>query len=197
MSSFRVAQAADRSAVTATISSAFDRDPVWSWAFADDDLRPGQYAVWWDAFVRSGLLYPWVRVTDRCEAVALWVPPSTHELTPEAEEDLDRQLDALPGDDGARVRTMLSRFDAARPEEPHHYLSVFGTHTDFRGRGLGMALLADNLAEIDALHSPAYLESTNPVNLDRYARVGFEPLGEFSAGDGGPVVTTMWRSARP
>ena len=195
MSSFRVAQAADRSAVTATICSSFDRDPVWSWVFSDDDLRPAQYALWWGAFVRSGVLHPWVRVTDRCESVALWIPPSTHELTAEDEEDLDRQLDALPGDGGARARTMLSRFEAARPEDPHHYLSIFGTHTDFRGRGLGMALLADNLAEIDALHSPAYLESTNPANLDRYASVGFEPRDELRAPNG-LVVTTMWRSPR-
>jgi hypothetical protein len=43
---------------------------------------------------------------------------------------------------------------------------------------------------------PAYLESTNPANDERYKGVGFEPIGEFSYPGGGPVVTTMWRPAR-
>jgi GNAT superfamily N-acetyltransferase len=196
MSTFRVAVAADRAAVTATSCSSFDRDPVWSWRFDDDVRRPAQYALWWDGFVAGGLRYPWVRVTDGCEAVALWIPPGLAELSPEVEAGLEQQLEDLLGSDSRRAVEMLTRFDAARPEEPHHYLSLFGTHDDHRGKGLGMALLADNLAEIDALHSPSYLESTNPANLQRYARVGFEPLAEFAAGDGGPVVTTMWRPAR-
>jgi len=45
-------------------------------------------------------------------------------------------------------------------------------------------------------HFPAYLESSNPKNLERYGRLGFEPLAEFSMPDGGPTVTTMWRTAR-
>lgn len=59
-----------------------------------------------------------------------------------------------------------------------------------------MALLADNLARIDAGHEPSYLESTNPSNLDRYRSVGFEVVGGFALPGGGPYVTTMWRRAR-
>ena len=42
---------------------------------------------------------------------------------------------------------------------------------------------------------PAYLESTNPVNLPRYEALGFAPTGEFGPA-GGPVITTMWREPR-
>ena len=56
-----------------------------------------------------------------------------------------------------------------------------------------MALLADNLARVDAEGVPAYLESTNPANLDRYRSVGFVDRKTFALPDGGPVVTTMWR----
>ena len=59
-----------------------------------------------------------------------------------------------------------------------------------------MALLADNLSRVDQLGLPAYLESTNPANLERYRSVGFEPCGEFALPEGGPVVTTMWREPR-
>jgi hypothetical protein len=60
-----------------------------------------------------------------------------------------------------------------------------------------MALLADNLARIDAEGAPAYLESTNPANLDRYRSAGFVDRDEFALGDAGPVVTTMWREPHP
>ena len=47
-----------------------------------------------------------------------------------------------------------------------------------------------------AEHAPAYLESSNPANNARYEGVGFEVVGEFSAPNNGPVVTTIWRTAR-
>lgn len=69
-------------------------------------------------------------------------------------------------------------------------------HPDHRGKGIGMRLLAHGLERIDAEHLPAYLESSNPANNDRYATAGFERHGEFQYPGGGPVVTTMWRPAR-
>jgi hypothetical protein len=59
-----------------------------------------------------------------------------------------------------------------------------------------MDLLRQNLALIDDLHQPAYLESTNPANLDRYRSLGFERLGDFDLPHSGPAVTQMWRDAR-
>jgi hypothetical protein len=59
-----------------------------------------------------------------------------------------------------------------------------------------MGLLAHTLAEIDAEHMPAYLESSNPDNDARYARLGFEPAGTISYRGTRPTATTMWRPAR-
>jgi predicted GNAT family N-acyltransferase len=87
--------------------------------------------------------------------------------------------------------------EAAHPhDEPHYYLGIVGTHDDHRGHGIGEALLAENLSLVDAEHLPAYLESSNPRNLQRYGRLGFEPQGEVFVAEGVPVVTTMWRPAR-
>ena len=70
----------------------------------------------------------------------------------------------------------LLQFEAAHPhDEPHYYLSFVATHDDHRGQGIGEQLLAQNLELIDAEHFPAYLESSNPKNLERYGRLGFEP----------------------
>jgi hypothetical protein len=57
------------------------------------------------------------------------------------------------------------------------------------------ALLAETLTRIDAIGAAAYLESTNPVNNQRYMNAGFEPRGEIIMATG-HIVTTMWRPAR-
>ena len=56
--------------------------------------------------------------------------------------------------------------------------------------------VAQEFEVIDREHFPAYLESSNPKNLTRYGRLGFEPREEFALAGDGPVVTTMWRPAR-
>jgi len=92
---------------------------------------------------------------------------------------------------------LFERFDAAHPHaEPHYYLSLLATHPDHRGAGHGMRLLAENLERIDQEGLPAYLESTNPANNDRYGRVGFEVVGSFEGFVPGSVITTMWRAAQ-
>jgi GNAT superfamily N-acetyltransferase len=193
----RAATHDDLAAAVETITTSFHHDPLWAWAFPDPERRAGQYRVWWGLLLEGGIRYDWVRVTERCESVAVWIPPGGTELAPEDEPRVAPLLTSLLDDHAPAVVELVERFEAAHPrDEPHYYLSLFGTHDDHRGKGLGMALLRENLALIDAEGMPAYLESTNPVNLERYRRVGFEPVGEFSAPGGGPTVTTMWREPR-
>ena len=59
-----------------------------------------------------------------------------------------------------------------------------------------MGLLADNLARVDAVHAPAYLDSTNPGNHARYRRSGFADAGTYAMPEGGPPVLEMVRAAR-
>jgi ribosomal protein S18 acetylase RimI-like enzyme len=78
------------------------------------------------------------------------------------------------------------------PPEPHWYLSTLGVDPGRQHRGIGAALLADWLADVDRDAGNAYLETDRAENLAFYARAGFENLGEtriFSA----PV----WRMLRP
>ncbi len=193
----RVATALDCARVAETITAAFHNDPVWGWAFPDPEQRPAQLTIWWRFFITSALRYQWVWITEGCEAAAVWIPPGGTELAAADEERAGPLLAELLGDWSETVYHALERFESAHPRhEPHFYLSLLGSHPDHRGRGIGMALLADNLARIDAEHMPAYLESSNPANNARYERAGFMPHGQFAVTDGGPVVTTMWRSAR-
>jgi GNAT superfamily N-acetyltransferase len=192
----RVAAAADLPAVAGTMAEAFYGDPVWAWAFPDPERRLEQQRALWRLALESALGYGWVWLTGSCASAALWIPPGKPELRPEDEERLGPLLAELLGDGAARVLDTFGRFDAAHPHEPHYYLSLLATHPDHRGRGLGMGLLADNLARIDAEGVPAFLESSNPVNDHRYERLGFVPCGKFELGEDGPSITQMWRDPR-
>jgi GNAT superfamily N-acetyltransferase len=194
----RVTTDAEAATAVDLYARAFYDDPVWGWAFPDPSQRLAQQREWWTIFMRSALPHAHVFTTDDGGAAALWVPPGAPELAPDDEALVEPTLRRLVPDHADAVLELLDRFETHHPRDrPHHYLSLLGTHPDHRGRGLGMGLLAENLATLDEQELPAYLESSNPINNARYERHGFTQIGEFAApGDGGPVLACMWREPR-
>ena len=193
----RVAVVEDTNAIARTLAEAFFLDPVWGWAFGDPTHRKAQHEAWFRLLIHSALPYQWVWTTPGYEAATVWVPPDCPELNEADEALLEAMLTESLGARAALVFEIFDRFEAAHPRtRVHYYLSLLGTHTEHRGAGIGMRLLGDNLARLDALGMPAYLESTNPANLRRYEGVGFAVSGAFDLPDGGPTVTTMWREPR-
>ena len=65
----------------------------------------------------------------------------------------------------------------------------------YQGRGLGAQLMKYALAKVDALGLPAYLESSNPLNMSLYKRHGFEEMGSIQSGSS-PAIVPMLREAR-
>jgi GNAT superfamily N-acetyltransferase len=194
-----LARIEDSNAITETIATAFFDDPFWSWAFADETKRAAQFRVWWRVFVDAAFKNgnsTWA--TDNCGSVALWTAPGETEMAPDDEAELVRLVvEYIGGHHADEVLEVLARFEASHPHDvPHYYLSIVATHDDYRGHGYAEALLAENLTLVDAEHMPAYLESSNPANLNRYMRLGFEPIGEIVVPDGLPAITTMWRPER-
>lgn len=186
---------ADR--VTELFALAFYDDPTWSWAFPDPQQRMDQHRLLWGLFLHSALPYGWVWITDDGGAASLWIPPGEPELSEVDEAQLEPLVRELVGSHADEVLGLFNHFDANHPRhEPHFYLSLLGTHPDHRGKGKGMGLLATNLAAIDELHLPAYLESSNRANDRRYERLGFVGIGEFVAPSDGPTVGRMWRDSR-
>jgi GNAT superfamily N-acetyltransferase len=172
------------------IAASFLQDPTWSWAFPDPVAR----RRYWEVCVKGALRYPWVFRTAAFETVSIWIPPHGTEFCAEDEERFETILTELVGSRASDVAELIRRFGEAHPRgEPHYYLSLLGTADAYRGRGLGMALLRENLARIDAEGMPAYLESSNPANDRRYQDLGFVPVASFDAPGRGPVVTGMWR----
>ncbi|MGH2924499.1 MAG: GNAT family N-acetyltransferase [Solirubrobacterales bacterium] len=186
----RVATEVDLDGLTSTLTAAFATDPLWSWAFPES----ADLAAWWRFTIQSALRYRWVWVSGDYFAASVWIPPNGIEITEEEEARVEPMLNELVGPRAVDLLELLERFEASHPRDrPHYYLSLLGIHPDHRGRGLGMGLLAENLAVIDAEGVPAYLESSNPDNNRRYQRLGFEQVGEFKTPDETRTVATMWR----
>jgi ribosomal protein S18 acetylase RimI-like enzyme len=194
----RVASEADLGAIGEVLAHGFEHDPLWGWAFeaAERERKLAALAEVFGFFAAAALDLGWVRVTDRVEAVALWIPPGAPEMSSADEARMpDVVAAACEPDSAKRVLVLLDAFEANHPHEPpHFYLSLLATHPRHAGRGHGLGLVADCLAEIDGGDPPAaaFLESSNPANVPRYERLGFRPTREVEliAGLGG---TQMWR----
>jgi GNAT superfamily N-acetyltransferase len=131
------------------------------------------------------LRYSTTWVVGRYAAAAVWIPPGGSDVPDDQLADYEGLIAELVGPRAPEVMELDERFEAIHPHDrPHYYLPLLGTHPDHRGRGLGMRLLAHNLALFDAEGIPAYLESTNPANDRRYERLGFVKVGEVSTPDG-------------
>ena len=188
---------AEAEQVTELFTLAFFEDPTWSWAFPEPSTRMDDARAWWGLLVHSAVPYGWVWMADDGGAAALWIPPGEPELSAEDEAKVEPLFRARVGAHADDVLTLLDRFESSHPRQtPHYYLSLLGTHPDHRGQGKGMALLAANLAQLDELGMPAYLESSNRANDHRYERLGFEHVGEFAVPGGEPTLACMWRDPR-
>ncbi len=193
----RRATSADYSTVATVITLAFANDPLWSWALARLDGRTDHRADFWRLLLEGAFAYDDTWIVGGGEATSVWIPPGGIEVSPELEGRIGAFITNHLGQRADAVFELLNRFEEAHPRDvDHFYLSLLATHPSHRGKGTGMSLLTHNLTLIDLQHAPAYLESSNPANNDRYLGVGFEPIGQFEAPDNGPVVTTMWRSPR-
>jgi GNAT superfamily N-acetyltransferase len=195
---FRAATRSDLDCAVRTVTLAFLGDPVWSVALRRGDGRTDHLEAYWRFFVGDAIDQGAVRVADDGAAVSVWIPPGGEELRAETLDALDAfNLEALGASGAAEMAELYERFEANhRRAEPHAYLSLLATHPDHRGKGIGQALLADDLGTWDVAGVPAYLESTNPANDHRYERAGFRPVGGFTAVRDRARVTTMWREVR-
>lgn len=197
----RQANQADRAAITRVLVPAFWDDPVWGPMFPaeDETERRHQASEFWDFMVGEALHYPDTYVATGPDgslaAVAVWYPPGAAEIRDEMLPAYDSLTLELLGEAGAAaVHDSGDRFDAERPKDPHAYLNFLAVAPEWRGHGIGMALLRETRARYDAAGIPSYLESTNPGNDARYEREGYRAHGKVVFADGG-AATTFWRDA--
>jgi ribosomal protein S18 acetylase RimI-like enzyme len=189
----RAATIVDLDGVVTVLTAAFHDDPMMTWAFPDDDVRPLRLAALWrfmagEAYIPRG----GSTIVPGPDAAALWLAPG---------EALDREFWAtrwagfvasLEGDVDRMSR--IGEVTAAHHphDREHWYLLGLGVAPARQGLRLGSALLAHTLDRADAAGAPAYLEATGPRNRALYERLGFETLAELAVDDS-PTLWPMWR----
>jgi GNAT superfamily N-acetyltransferase len=178
-----------------TIAQAFRTDPVWGPALGSVDGSTDHLRPYWRHYIEGARRYDTVFATTGARTVSVWIPPGGTELSEEQEAGMrELALDSLGPERAAALFELWECFEANLPQvEPYAYLSLLATHPAHAGHRYGQAHLAADLARWDDAGLPSYLESTNPANDQRYARQGFEPIGQFTT-PSGAKVTTMWRA---
>jgi GNAT superfamily N-acetyltransferase len=92
-------------------------------------------------------------VTDDVTAVAVWEPPpgapGTSSLPADVRAALDRELPYLAADRASVVAETAALVTAARPDDPHWWLTHLGVRPTSRRQGLAAAVLAPALVRCD------------------------------------------------
>jgi len=196
MSLIRVAEPCDIPGLAATLSQAFDLDPVLKWVIRDDEGRPEALRRLFTYILDECVPHGEVAATDELDACAVWVPPGVWADPPGLLESLRMLPETLRWTGLDRLRRFME-VDAAeyakRPREPHFYLAVMGVRPDRQGAGLGSELLSRTLRRLDEAGLPAYLENSKPANTHLYERHGFRVFDEIRLSGGGPSEWCMWR----
>jgi ribosomal protein S18 acetylase RimI-like enzyme len=186
---FEITQAtpADRDQVVRTVVAAFVADPAYRYFFPDDETYD-RYATTFTEYLfdkRVGLGTVWIAAGGA--VAALWDPP-------QKQSQPGLALD-LPADVMARIDAYDEVVHPLLPTEPHWYLGVLATHPDHAGRRWGRAVMAAGVTAAHAEGLPAYLETTNPSNVDLYERAGWRVVGR--TGDGGPTTWVLVNRPHP
>ncbi|MCM9077487.1 MULTISPECIES: GNAT family N-acetyltransferase [Streptomyces] len=198
----RPARPAESGAVAALLARAFADDPVMAWMIPAAGRERGIARYFRLAQrqqrPRAGAVRVAATAEGRLLAAALWSGPGRWK--PSAVQELA----ALPGYAGIfglrgmpRAGEVQEAMHEAHPRVPHWYLPSVGTDRGLQGRGVGSALLVQQLADCDRLGQPAYLESSNVTNIPFYEKLGFRVTGEIRLPGGGPTLWPMWRDPSP
>ncbi|MFC8510798.1 GNAT family N-acetyltransferase [Streptomyces sp. NPDC057411] len=190
----RTATVDDAALISATLTRAFDDDPMMCWFFPEDATRPAALDRYFTTiFTRQYVLHGVCERTDA--AAAFWVPAEAQEKAVPDAATIE-ELENILGDGVARLGAAVETAAAHTPQEPHWSLSLIGADPAAQGRGHGSALLRSGLAQADAAGMPVYLESSKASNLPVYEHFGFTVREEVPLPGDGPMLWGMWREPR-
>jgi ribosomal protein S18 acetylase RimI-like enzyme len=178
------------------LARAFQDDPVTTWAWRPDDLRPWALERFQATRLRQLIRHEEVWTDESMSCAALWAPPGHWKAS------LRETAELVPCFLRARLIGRLplatvgwEKLEHGHPREPHFYLAVLGTEPEAQGRGLGSAVLKGVLDQCDGDGVAAFLESSKESNIAFYARHGFRVTEEVRLLRG-PSVWKMWREPR-
>ncbi len=191
----RTAAREDGSRLAEVLAHAFKHAPVHRWLFPSEaDWRRASRRFWAQLLGRA-FRHGLVLAPQGLEGAALWFPPQPAEDGLIEKLMFSARMLGLLRQRALRGWRVGQLLDTHRPHQPHWYLGVLGTAPEHRGKGISTAVMEPILRRCDAEGIPAYLESSNPINVPLYQRRGFEVIGEIAVA-GGPTISPMLREPR-
>ena len=179
-----------------TLDDSFARDPIMNWVMPMTRLYPEFFRLLIaDVYLPRGI----VHMEDQGRGAALWLPPGERlEIPPRTA--LFKLMARLVMHKGLRPLWRMYQqghlFTQHHPGEPHYYLQFIGCRQRDQGYGIGSALLKHGTRICDEQGMPAYLESSNELNVPLYQRHGFEIIHQQTLPGKGPTAWFMWREPR-
>jgi ribosomal protein S18 acetylase RimI-like enzyme len=189
----RVIDKAAYDRIAQTLASAFQNEEACSYIFPDPEERARRLIAMFRVIVANDAPAGSIYQTAGGEAITIWRAPGKASRAPwEFAKSLFPFVAALgPGiGRGLKITGLVEKH---YPREPFHYLHFAGCAPEHQGKGLGGAAIRAGLAQADADHVQAYLETATERNLGLYRTLGFEVIAEWSVTRGLP----FWGMLRP
>lgn len=187
----KIADASTRANVINTIFLGFGADPMARWCWATSSSYVEAMPRFTEAFGGRAFEHGTAFFTEGFGAAALWLPPGVEPDEVAMSRVLDETLRPEIAEEMDGVLAGMARY---HPHDPHWYLPLIAADLQWVGKGLGTLLMQHVLQRCDEEGMPAYLESSNLMNIPFYQRFGFKIIGEIQCGSS-PVMTPMLRPA--
>jgi GNAT superfamily N-acetyltransferase len=190
----RRARAADLEVVVATLVESH-LDYVWEeWAVAPPHRREKLTALVHRHVELIALPSREVWMSDDGAAVAIWHAHPTARVDTDASTAMHEIAREVYGARLAELQAVDAVLHRHRPSEPHHFLATMGVLPDRQRAGLGTAVLAPVLDDLDRTGTPACLETSSEGNVAFYATLGFGVLAFVDdLPSGAPATWVLWR----
>ncbi|WP_216843557.1 GNAT family N-acetyltransferase [Phytoactinopolyspora alkaliphila] len=190
----RTATLEDVDAATRTLTRAF-ADNVFTRHVISGDHYLQRLEQFHRLFVENiGIPYGRVWITADGSAASVWTTPATAD-SGDVLAPIAGRFGELAGDRADVYIACEEEMARHRPAGPVWFLGSVGVDPARQGRGLGRAVIEPGLAAADAESVPAFLETSERVNVGIYERMGFEVTAEYELPAGGPVTWAMTRPA--
>jgi ribosomal protein S18 acetylase RimI-like enzyme len=192
----RDAEYGDLEILVDTLSDSFASDPILNWVIPMATLYPVFFRLLTEeVYLPRGI----VHMESDGRGAALWLPPGERLEVP-PRPALFAMMTRLVLRKGPlplwRIYQQGHLFSRQHPSEPHYYLQFIGCRERDQGQGIGSALLKRGTRICDEQGMPAYLESSNELNVPLYQRHGFDIVHEQTIPSNGPTAWFMWREPR-
>ena len=173
-------------------TTAFIEDPLGRLLYPEASVYLSSFPRCLELMIGDSLALGTVFTIDEFRGVAAFIGPTG---TQDEDSVVAHILSSATAERAEEFLATIEAHSEHHPDEPHWYLPFIGVDPLYQGNGYGGQLMEYVLNRIDQDRLPVYLESSNPLNISLYQRLGFKVCGSYKFGDSS-IFTSMLRPAQ-